>query len=166
MTPLYLILFCIGLAGVLFLAELLLPTHGVLGGLAVAALVVAIGTCFYLNQWLGLGVLVAALLASPFLGSLFVRIYPRTLIGRRVVLQPVEHHLQAPPIQIGQVGVAVSELRPMGECEFGAKRIEVRSERGIVPAGTPVKIVSVNGGCPLVRIVREAEPADAPAATA
>lgn len=138
---------------VLLVAEALLPTHGVLGVAGIASIAVAIGACFYVNQWIGLSVLVAVVLTSPLVGAAFVKIYPHTPIGRRMVLQPPASRPAPPPIHIGQTGVAVSELRPMGECDFGDQRIEVISEYGIIPSGKPVKVVAFNNGRPAVRMI-------------
>lgn len=40
----------------------------------------------------------------------------------------------------GQVGVAVSDLKPYGKAEFGEKMYEVKSGSGIIPVGTEIKI--------------------------
>jgi membrane-bound ClpP family serine protease len=58
-------------------------------------------------------------------------------------------------IPVGQVGVAVTELRPMGECEFEEERMEAISERGIIRPGQSVKVVGARSGRPLVRAVQQ-----------
>jgi membrane-bound serine protease (ClpP class) len=68
-----------------------------------------------------------------------------------MVLQPVESRLQPPLIRLGAEGVAVSELRPMGTCQFGDERVEVRSDLGIIPAGKKVKVVNIESGRLIVR---------------
>jgi hypothetical protein len=93
------------------------------------------------------------MLASPLIGSLAIKIYPRTPIGRRMVLQPPSSTPAPLPIHIGQTGVVASALRPMGECDFGDQRIEVISEQGMIPSGQAVKVVSIVNGRPAVRAV-------------
>ena len=56
---------------------------------------------------------------------------------------------------LGQLGVAESDLRPVGVARFGEARIDVVSEGGFVRAGTPVRVREVEGA----RIVVRAEPA-------
>ena len=155
MSPLLLTLLMFGLGIILLLGEVLLPTHGLLGVLAIAAFGVGIGTCFYMNQYLGLAVFLAAVIVSPILGGWFVKLYPKTPIGRRMVLQPVESHLKAPPVKIGQMGVAKSELRPMGEAEFNDLRLEVISEYGMIAPGEALKVVGYVNGKPAVRAIQD-----------
>ena len=156
MSPLLLTFLMFGLGIVLLLGEVLLPTHGVLGVLSLIAFGVAIGACFYIDQYLGLAVFLGAVIVSPFIGGWFVKLYPRTPIGRRMVLQPVESHLKAPPVKIGQTGVAMSELRPMGEAEFADLRLEVISEYGMIEPGRRIRVVGFANGKPTVRAVKEA----------
>jgi len=151
MTPMSwaIFLFVIGL--VLLLAELLLPTHGLLGVLGVFAVIGSLVITFWINQWAGLVATLIVATAAPFFGVWAVRIWPRTIVGRRLVLQPLESAPQPIAVQIGQVGVAISELRPMGECEFGDLRIEASSELGMIAPGTKVKIVNIVDRRPVVR---------------
>lgn len=137
----------------MLVAELLLPTHGLLGVLGVCSIFVSIGVCFVINRWLGLGVFMAVLAASPLVGAAFVKYWPRMLVGRKLVLQPTSQ--QRPPLaaQIGQTGVTVSDLRPMGECEFDGQRMEAISEYGLIGAGQRVRVVSINDRRPVVRVV-------------
>jgi membrane-bound ClpP family serine protease len=153
MDPILFSLILVAGAIVLLVGELLLPTHGVLGILGLLCLAAAIGSTFYVNRWLGLGVLVAALIASPFVWSLGIRIWEKSPVGRRMILQPTEPSRPVIPVKIGQIGVAVSELRPMGECDFDDQRVSVSSERGIIAAGARVKVVGVVNGVPTVRSV-------------
>jgi membrane-bound serine protease (ClpP class) len=56
---------------------------------------------------------------------------------------------------IGQTGVAISELRPVGTAEFGGERVDVSTEGDFVPAGTPVTVVQAEGMRLVVRPVRQ-----------
>jgi membrane-bound ClpP family serine protease len=49
--------------------------------------------------------------------------------------------------------VAISELRPIGQCEFDGQRLEAQSDHGIVAAGAKVKVVNVINRRPTVRQV-------------
>ncbi|HEV2296637.1 MAG TPA: NfeD family protein [Tepidisphaeraceae bacterium] len=149
LPELAILLFGIGVA--LLLAELLLPAHGiigVLGGLVIAAGIIV---CYVIGFWLGTGVLLGLAILSPFIGAATVRIWPRTPIGRRVVLPPVVDPLPPPRVRIGQTGVAVSELRPMGTCEFGDSRLEAISEYGMIEPGREVAVVALTNNRPIVR---------------
>jgi len=162
MTPLGLILVLCGLTLVLVLAEVILPTHGLLGLLGLACAAGAVGVCFFVNRWLGLGVLLACVVVAPVLAGAFLNIWPRTPLGRRVVLPSTVTVPLPPPVYIGQVGVTRAALRPAGEVEFVGDaatppgepvRVEAVSEFGLIPPGTRVKVVALVEGRPRVRPV-------------
>ena len=138
---------------VLLIGEALLPTHGILGVCGGVAIILAVFAAGRQNPWSGLALMVAVAVSIPFVWTAFVKIWPKTPVGRRLILPPVGDKPITLPIQIGQSGVTLSELRPMGLCEFANDlRIEVISDQGIVPANTKVKIIAVANNRPTVRI--------------
>ena len=152
MDPIWIIILLLALAAVLLLSELALPTHGVLGVAGLLALGGALAECFYLNRWFGLTIFLAAILASPLLLNLAMKIWSHSPVGRRLILQPIQTNPPPPQIRLGQLGVAVTELRPMGECDFDDHRLEALSELGIIQAGQQVKVVAIDNGRPTVRL--------------
>lgn len=56
---------------------------------------------------------------------------------------------------LGLKGVAVTDLRPAGTAEFGDERVDVVSEAGWIPAGSPIQIVRSEGYRQVVRPVKE-----------
>lgn len=154
MTPVTLIFLFVLVAVILLLAELLLPSHGILGILGGICMLGAVGVCFYVNRWLGAGVLTAGVLVSPLVAAGLVRLWERSPIGRRVVLTGSVGVPQPPPrLRVGQVGVAVSELRPMGEVEFDDRRVEAISEFGMIQPGSRVKVLSIANNVVRVRSI-------------
>lgn len=145
-----------GLSLALLIAELFLPSGGVLGIMATAAMVAAIVICFHINQYLGLGVLLFVAMASPFAISGAMKLWPKTPMGRRMTLQPVESPISRPPVESGQIGTALSELRPMGTCDFSGERLEVRTQIGMIPAGAKVKVVGIDSGRVIVELANPA----------
>ena len=142
------------LAGViLMLAEMLLPTQGLLGVVGAVAMLAAVVVSFRIDSRVGFALLAGLVVIAPFAGMLWVKLYPKTPVGRRMILGPVAPEVVAAPVSVGQTGTTVSELRPMGTCEFGAERIEARAERGTIPAGTQVQVVDVVDRRPTVRAV-------------
>lgn len=140
---------------ILLIGELLLPTHGVLGALGLIGIGGGIGCCFAIDRWLGLGLFVLSLVLSPFIFSLAMKVWPYTPVGRRLMLQHFEKPpaISPRPVEIGEAGVTVTEMRPMGEVEFADMRLEAISDRGMLAAGTKVKVVSTDGGRAVVRPV-------------
>jgi len=137
----------------LLVVEMLLPTHGVLGVLGAAALVAAVVVSFRADRRVGLGLAVALVALAPFGAMLWVKVWPKTAVGKRMILAPVKDTPAAPVVRIAQVGVTASELRPMGVCDFGAERVEARAERGTIPPGRRVEVIAVVDGRPTVRPV-------------
>ena len=141
---------------ILLIGELLLPTHGVLAFVGIGALLAAIITTFLVNVWLGLGSMVGSVAITPLIGAWLVNVWPRTRIGRQLVLPSHDNAprpLEPLPVQIGQTGTTVSELRPMGTCEFAGQRIEAISDLGIIPPGKQIRVVNITNRRPTVRAI-------------
>ena len=156
MTPVAFALLLFAVAAALLIAEMLLPAHGALGVLAVAAMVGGILVCYRISHALGLYVALGLAVAAPFAGALWIRLWPRTPLGRRLVLGPAASRRAAEAgegVAVGETGVVVAELRPNGLCEFGPLRVEARAERGVLPAGQRVRVIAVVDGRPTVRPV-------------
>jgi len=151
MSPAVFVILFFATGVALLVAELLLPTHGVLGILGVCSFVAAIGACFFINQYAGLLVFILAIVATPFVSTYVMNLWPHTPIGRRLVLRHVETPPPAPALSVGQIGIAVGQLKPMGHCDFGELRVQSISEHGVIDSGSQVKIVAINSGIPTVR---------------
>ena len=158
MTPVALAIFLFSIAAALLIAEMLLPSHGALGVMAVAAMVAGVVVCYRMSHALGLYVALGLTLAAPFAAGLWIKLWPRTPLGRRLVLGPAVPKPSAgaeasKALHVGEAGVVVAELRPNGLCEFAAGRFEARAERGVLPAGQRVRVIAVVDGRPTVRAV-------------
>lgn len=51
----------------------------------------------------------------------------------------------------GRQGVALSTLRPAGTADFDGERLDVVTEGGFIPKGTPIKVIAVEGTRVIVR---------------
>jgi membrane-bound serine protease (ClpP class) len=152
MTPLALMILLMIAGVVLLAAEMLLPAQGVLGVIGAAAILAAIGVGFWVNQWLGLSLTLAILVAAPFVATAAINVWQKTPYGRNVVLSPEESRLVAPRVVPGQTGTALSEMRPSGEVELSdGTRLEAKSERGMIRAGSAVSVVGYIDGFVVVR---------------
>ena len=151
MTPTTLTLLLLAGGVALLVVEMLLPTHGLLGVVGAAALVAAVVVSFRADRRVGLGLAVALVALSPFAAMLWVKVWPKTAVGKRMILAPVKEAPAAPVVRVGQAGVTASELRPMGVCDFGAERVEARAERGTIPPGRRVEVIALVDGRPTVR---------------
>jgi membrane-bound ClpP family serine protease len=152
-TPgiLTLLLFMAG--ALLLVGELFLPTQGILGTIGVLSIIGGIVVGFRMNQWLGLTLMLITLALAPVAITVALNVWPKTPIGKRMLLPPVQASEQQLPVTSGAVGIAVTSLRPAGECEFGPHRIEASSEHGPIATGARVQIVRVEPTRAIVRIV-------------
>ena len=129
------------------IAELFVPTAGVL---AVMTALAAIGSvaCFFMHSPLwGFASLLAYSAGAPFAVVFGFKLWTRTPIARRMVLGSTDE--QAPeggvpgaagPVPVGEEGIAATPLRPVGFVRFGDRRIEAVAEHGMIEAGTAVTV--------------------------
>ena len=167
MTPLILaiLLFAVGLT--LLGAEFFIPAHGVTAGLGLLALFAGVISCFFVGEWVGVGVLAAGAILAPVGAVGWMHVFPRTWLARRVVLPPATPGgpiaASAAPVRVGQTGVAISALRPSGLCEFDdlrddagpaqTLRIQAISDFGEIAPGIRVRVICFSDGRATVRPV-------------
>jgi membrane-bound serine protease (ClpP class) len=158
MTPLVTWLIILLVAAIIvFVAEVFVPSAGILSVVGGVLLLGAIGVAFGINKWAGVGMTAAVVAATPFAFAVGVSVWSKTPIGRQMTLTATSGEATKINVLIGETAVAVTDLRPMGECETtGAAptRVECQAEMGqILPAGTRVKILSIEAGVATVRAV-------------
>lgn len=155
----------IGLGIVLLSLEFFFPAAG---ALALTALVLAFAGIICLFRYdltWGLTGSLLLLVLGPLALYWGLKVWPHTVVGRKVSGEPTEEEAEAlrqAQLQaqqearalIGKEGSVVSDLRPVGAIEIDGKRIEVISESNFVPVGARVKIISVNGPSIRVRELR------------
>jgi membrane-bound serine protease (ClpP class) len=147
----------------LIVAEVLIPSGGILSICALACVVGGVAIFFRFSTlagWLGI---VVAVIMVPFLLIGAYRVLPKTRFGQQVVLAgPVRERGDAiadgPELikLLGQVGEVLTPLRPVGTCRFAGRRVECVAETGYVPKGAAVKVIRVEGTQLTVRVTEEA----------
>jgi membrane-bound serine protease (ClpP class) len=146
----------LGAALALFLLELFVPSGGILAILGAGCMIGAIMLCFKIDRWLGAGVLAASVLLAPFAVAWGVTLWQKSYFGRRMIITETVGQMPKAQVLIGSVGIALTEMRPMGEVEIGDAKIEAQSEMGmIIPAGRCVQVLSMAGGIATVRELKE-----------
>lgn len=136
---------------VLLVLELLLPAFGILGILGGGAVLVGVGMCFMFSATAGLIATGGVIASTPLLWMAFLKLYPKTYVGRRTLLPAATSDITPLPVQIGQRGVVTADLRPTGECDFGGTKVETLSGAGLLPVGTKVVVVNLDDRRPVVR---------------
>jgi membrane-bound serine protease (ClpP class) len=145
----------------LLVAELFIPTGGVLFVLSVGALVVGVAMNFAYDPSAGYVTLVTIFIAVPILAAVAFHYWPKTALGRRFFLAgPQEDETVASmPVNLeleqlrGRYGRTLSALRPAGVVDFDGRRVDVISEGALVEPGQWVRCIDVKAGTVVVRQV-------------
>jgi len=165
-----LVILLIGVGVMLLVAEVLLPTGGVLGIAGGIAIVAGIALPFYYGDTTsGLVTLAVVVVLTPvvpwvlnsfdLLQYMLVRPLPTsgTDEDATIAAMPVIAELE----QLrGRYGRAVSALRPCGVAEFDGKRIDVLTEGMMVEEGGWVRCIDIKAGKVFVRPAEQPQLSD------
>ncbi|UCD51345.1 MAG: hypothetical protein JSW27_01680 [Phycisphaerales bacterium] len=146
----------------LIVAEVFLPSGGILSVCALACLVGGVTICFRSSTVAGwLGVVVAAVMVPSLLVGAY-KVLPKTRFGQRVILaRPVRERGDAladgPELAqlLGQIGEVLTPLRPVGTCSIAGRRVECVSESGYIQKDNKVTVIRVEGSQVTVRVLDE-----------
>jgi membrane-bound ClpP family serine protease len=146
----------------LLILEVFLPSGGFIGLCSLLCLILCLWYAFQESVALGAMFMLVDLVVLPLTFSLAFTLWSKTPMGRRFFLKPPEpeeievshsdRHLQT---LVGQVGRALTPLRPSGHVEMEGRRVDALAEEGLVPEGAAVQAVRVRSGQLVVRAVRE-----------
>jgi membrane-bound serine protease (ClpP class) len=164
-------LILLALAVLLLIAEVFVPSGGAIGLLAAGCLILSLWQAFSQSTRVGLNFLMADFILLPVVFSVALYLWPKTPLAKRVFLKPPdpEEVAVAHPAfldhLIGQLGRAVTPLRPSGAVEFDGRRLDGLAEEGLIASGSPVKAVRIRSGQVVVRAVSAPPPVEPPTAT-
>jgi membrane-bound ClpP family serine protease len=143
---------------ILLVAEVFIPSGGLIGMLAVGCLVVSLWQAFHQSFDLGVKFLLADSLLLPLAFAAGVYLWPKTPLARRVSLRPPgpddiegSHASQRLDHLVGQFGRTLTPMRPSGLVDFDGRRLDGISEEGFLAAGALIRAVRVRGGQLIVR---------------
>lgn len=149
----------------LLVMELFIPSAGLLGIAAAAALIAAIIIGFLHSFTAGGLILIVTAFLVPMVVSVGLRLWPRTPFGRRMLnVDPEESSLRRQEQDagrqqwIGKVGVARMDLLPNGVIDVAGSRLDAVSIGGAIDCGTNVEIVNVVAG--KIQVRRTERPPD------
>lgn len=143
-----LILLLLGLG--LIVAEVFLPSLGVLSVLATAAIAGAIALAFQDGRSTGIAFLAATAVLVPTTIVLGFKLFPRTPFGRRMVAGGLSFGSQASFDErdlalAGKQGVLEADCRPAGVARLDGRRVDVVTRGEWIERGAPVRVVDVQG---------------------
>jgi len=151
-------LFLLGL--VVLVAEVFIPSGGVLGFVSLSAFVASIWIAFSeFGVGVGSATLGLAILLVPMALAFAFRVFPETPLGKRVLPPPPEPEDVVPAADrrrhardlVGSTGRAESELLPWGRVSVRGESLEALSDGGPIDAGVEVDVVGVQGTALVVR---------------
>jgi membrane-bound ClpP family serine protease len=147
---------------VLIVAEVFVPSGGLISILALGCLVGGIAIFFHYSVvagWIGVGI---AVVMIPVVLVIAYKMFPKTRFGKSVTLNPPKREQgDAVPDTarlkelLGAVGVVITPLRPVGMCDLSGRRVECVAESGYVEKGKKVKVIDVESTQLTVRIIDE-----------
>ncbi len=152
----FLYLACAGL----IIAEVFVPSGGVISVCAFACLIVGIIIFFKhgpTTGWIGI---VVAVVMIPSACIIAYKLFPMTRFGRSVALSP-PHREPGDAIadteeleqMLGAEGTVLTPLRPVGMCDFAGRRVECVAEAGYVDEAKKVKVIRVQSTQLTVRVI-------------
>ncbi|TWT32336.1 hypothetical protein KOR34_40990 [Posidoniimonas corsicana] len=155
-SPLGLALLLAMVGCLLIVAEVLIPSGGIIGFFATCSLIASIyyayqaaGASGGLGMGLGLVVVVPLLLIGAF------KVLPHTPMGKAMIGQAPREEDVLPDdprhALVGRVGVARSKMLPSGAVEIDGQMIDAISQGRAIDPGQYVKVVEVRGNRVMVR---------------
>ena len=145
------------LCAMLLVLEIFIPSLGLLTVLAILCLAGGIALFFQASATVGWVGVWTAVILIPIVWIIVYKLFPKTKIGQILVLKKVGDALPGIPDQkklnalVGQTGVVLTPLRPVGICEFEGKKVVCVSESDFLDKNTTVKVIDVEGNKITVR---------------
>ena len=150
------------LSAALIIAEVFVPSGGLISVCALACLIGGIAIFFRhsaIAGWIGI---IIAIVMIPSIVIIAYKIFPRTKFGKSVTLTPPQRK-QGDAIPdteelkklLGAEGAVLTPLRPVGTCDFSGRRVECVAESGYVDKGKNVKVIDVESTRVTVRVIEE-----------
>lgn len=146
------VLYALGM--LLLVAEIFIPSHGILSLVGIGFLVAAVVKTFDVGgREAGVIAVFACLVIVPTFAFVAIKYWHRTPIGKRIAPpNPVMTAADAGvPVEelghlVGRTGRTISPLRPVGVCEFDGRRVSCVTEFGMVEADVTVESTGIKGG--------------------
>jgi len=148
----------------LLVAEVFVPSGGLISICALACLAGGLTIFFQKSTAAGIAGIIVAAVMIPFVLTLAYKLFPKTRFGQVVSIQPPTRQAgdavpdtSALKNLLGDVGLVLTPLRPVGMCDFSGQRVECVAESGYTERGKKVKVIRVQGTQVTVRIIDDAQ---------
>lgn len=147
------------LSAALIVAEVFVPSGGIISIFAFASMVGGVAIFFQHSTFAGIAGVIIAIVMIPIVLVLAYKAFPKTKFGKSVTLTPPDRQPgDAIPdtneimALLGKTATVISPLRPVGMCDFEGHRVECVAESGYIENDKTVKVIKVDGTQLTVRI--------------
>ncbi len=149
-------------SALLIVAEVFVPSGGIISICSLACLVGGVAIFFHHSTKAGWVGAVIAVVMIPVVLVIAYKIFPKTEFGKTVTLTPPqrEHGDAIPDSEqlqklLGAEGVVLTPLRPVGMCDLAGRKVECVAEGGYVNKEKKVKVIDVEHRRVTVRVIEE-----------
>ncbi len=150
----------------LAILEMFFPSAGILGFLSVCSIVAAIVMGFQAKPLVGFLILAVAVAGMPTLVILGLKYWPKTSVGRQVMLMtpksedvlPDDPDMDRLRDHIGQIGRTKCKMLPAGAILLDGRTVDAISEGMPIEAGQPVRVIEVQANRVVVRPLEDETP--------
>lgn len=148
---------------ILLVAEVFIPSGGILGVVSLGLIVWGIWLAFQGSFIMGASLLLGVMVLGPLAIGLAFHFWPRTPMGRRLILRPPSsddsgggaNEERRLDLLLGLPARAITPLRPSGRVDCDGKTFDCLAESGLIDSGASVVVVGVRSG---ELVVRETSP--------
>lgn len=144
--------------------EIFIPSGGIIGFLAISAVMASIVVAFMEGPVEGVCFLATAIALLPAVIMLALKWWPRTPMGRRVLLDVPESDEVLPEDDrrhyrglIGRTGRAKTQMLPGGVIVIDGKAMDALSDGVPIEPGQAIRVVDVHATTLIVRPVEDAD---------
>lgn len=147
----------VGIALGLFVAEVFLPSAGVIALTACIVGIAGVVCLWRVDYKWGLAGLLVLVILSPVIFFWGIQLMPSTRMGRKLIGAPEPEEAERSAEQgeesalLGAEGVCATDLRPIGLVMIDGQRLSASSEGMLIAAGTRVRVIAVDGATIRVR---------------
>lgn len=150
-TYLFVSLGLLGLAVILLALELLIPSGGALAVATGVSAIASVVAMFAYDLTWGAVYLALVCIAAPVVGIAIMKLWVNTPVGRRMVLSDAAGGMSPRRISVGDEGVTLTVLRPVGTVRIGQERVDGLAESGFIDVGRRVVVTELVDGTAKVR---------------
>ena len=143
-------LILLGIGLLLIMAEVLIPSFGLLGGLAAIALIGSVVLAWQESPELGQNFLIAACLLVPLMIMLGFKLLPLSPFTKVMVTEGFSFKEGAAIDErdkdlMGKRGVVEAPLRPAGAARIEGRRVDVVTRGEMIESGAWVEVIGLSG---------------------